>query len=67
MFERLVRVCRMYFHYIYKTSININLFIKITVNFHVIDFCINFYLIYNVTVFTFCSEFYYIKNNFLLF
>ena len=55
--------CRMYFHYIYKTLININFLIKVTVNYHVIDFYVNFYLINNVTVFTFCSEFYYMQNN----
>ena len=57
----------MYFQYINIASININFLIKITVNNHVIDFYIRFYLIYNVTVFTFCSEFYYMENNFLLF
>ena len=40
----------MYFHYIYKASININFLIKVTVNYHVIDFYINFHLIYNITV-----------------
>ena len=62
---RVPRYCRMYFHYIYKTSINIIFFIKVIANYHVIDFYINFYLIYNVTVFTFCSEFYYMQNNLL--
>ena len=41
--------CRMYFHYIYKTSINIIFFIKVTVNYHVINFYINLYLIYKVS------------------
>ena len=53
----------MYFQYIYKALININFLIKVTVNYHVIDFYINFYLIYKVTVFTFYSEFYYMQNN----
>ena len=58
--------CRMYVHYIYKASININFLIKITVNEHVIDLYINFYLIYNVTIFTFYSIFYYIQIIFLV-
>ena len=48
--------CRLYFHYIYKTSINIIFFIKVTVNYHVIDFYVNFYLIYNVTVLIFVQN-----------
>ena len=50
-------MCRMYFYYIYKASININFLIKITVNYHVIDFYINFHLIYIVTVFIFVQNF----------
>ena len=49
--------CRMYFNYIYKASINIIFLIKVTVNWHVIDLYINFYLIYNVTVFIFIQNF----------
>ena len=49
--------CRMYFHYTYKTSIDIIFFIKVTVNYHVIDFYTKFYLIYKVMVFTFVQNF----------
>ena len=53
----LYTTCRMYFHYIYKTSIDIIFFIKVTVNYREIDFYTHFYLIYNVTVFTFVQNF----------
>ena len=59
----MVNGCRVecVFHYIYKASINYiykaSLLIKVTVNYHVIDFYINFNFIYNVTVFIFVQIF----------
>ena len=56
-----------FFHFLlHLKSINefINFLRKVTVNHNVIDFYINFNLIYNVIVFIF-FEFYYIQNNLL--
>ena len=46
--------CRMYFHYIYKASMN---FLKVTANCNIIDFYIHSHLIYNVIVFIFVQNF----------